>query len=71
MTKLFTKVRGKTFQVWEGATKTKVTKMLNDYNKGIIIVCPVCRHVDINPFEHFSKCDPIAEQYRRESQEHY
>jgi hypothetical protein len=63
------RVRGKTFTVWEGATEDQIVKMLNSFGTGGIVVCPVCRRVDIDPYIHFDKCDPIFEAYRRESQD--
>jgi len=33
-------------------------KMLDDFNKGIICICPVCLRVDIDPNTHFENCDP-------------
>jgi len=36
----------------------KHKKMIDDYNKGIICVCPICLKVDINPNVHYKDCDP-------------
>lgn len=68
MRKQYAKVRGKTFQVWSGATKDQITKMLNESRKGLIVVCPVCKHVDIDPYKHFSSCNPENEAIRQQNQ---
>ena len=36
----------------------KRQKMLGNYNKGIICICPVCLKVDINPYVHYKSCEP-------------
>lgn len=35
-----------------------------------IMVCPFCSRIDVTP-AHFDKCDPEAEEMRREAQEYY
>lgn len=60
----FAMVRHKRFKVWDEATKDDIAKMLNEYNRGIIVVCPRCRKIDINPYTHFDNCDPEAQADR-------
>lgn len=67
----YAKCRNRMFPVWIGATKDDVVKMLNQWHKGIIIVCPVCKHVDIDPYTHFFTCDAEAESQRVMNQEYY
>ena len=39
-------------------------------NRNIIVACPRCERIDINPVTHVGKCDPMAEYLRRESVEY-
>lgn len=69
MSRLMARVRGKTFQVTESWTKEQLTDAINQYHGRGFVVCPDCGRLDINPYTHFSQCDPVAEQYRRESED--
>lgn len=44
---------------------------IESHNRGVIIICRKCRKVDVEPISHASVCDPVGEQYRRESQDVY
>lgn len=68
-TKLMARVRDKTFQVTESWSKEELVKALNQYHSRGFVSCPDCGRLDINPYTHFSKCDPVAETYRRESED--
>jgi len=35
----------------------------------VILVCPRCHKVDINPSRHLDECDPDYEDYRQESED--
>jgi len=51
-------------------TEKELTKMKEDFAKGIILSCPFCGRIDIDPRDHFLKCDPVFERYRQESFQH-
>jgi len=42
-------------------TGSQAEKMMADYRKGVIVVCPVCGKVDIYPPSHFNDCSPARE----------
>ncbi len=35
----------------------------------VILVCPRCDKVDINPEKHLEQCDPEYESYRQENED--
>lgn len=70
MSKLMARVRGRTFQVTDSWNKQQLTDALNQFNRGGFVICPDCNRLDIDPYTHFSQCDPVAEQSRQEAQEH-
>lgn len=35
---------------------------IEEYNRGILIVCDKCGKVDINPKTHYLNCDPKREE---------
>jgi hypothetical protein len=37
----------------------------------VLIVCPRCHKVDINPKTHADKCDPAGEAMRQENLNYY
>lgn len=42
-----------------------IDEMKKDFGKGLIIVCPRCHKVDIDPYTHFKECN-IGEEIRRQ-----
>lgn len=64
MSKLKCRIRGRVFTVPDGSTKESVSQMFNDTARGIIVVCPDCRKVDIDIFSHFDECDPAGQASR-------
>lgn len=50
-------------------SKEQILGLLNDFRR-VIIMCPECRKLDINPYDHFEKCNPIGEQIRRDDEDH-
>lgn len=70
MSKLMARVRGETFQVTKSWTKDELTQALDQYHQRGFVVCPDCDKLDIDPYTHFSKCDPQGEQYRQEAENH-
>jgi hypothetical protein len=51
-------------------TKEQLAIWLKDKKFGpVILVCPRCHKVDIDPAKHLDQCDPGYEAYRQESQE--
>jgi len=46
-------------------------KEIIDFSKGIIIICHRCGKIDINPFTHYSVCNPVYEAYRQENIDHW
>ena len=53
-------------------TKQALAKYLKGKSLGaVIIVCPRCHKVDINPKTHLEECDPQAEADRQENLLHY
>lgn len=53
-------------------SKEELKKWLEGKKFGaVILVCPRCHKVDIDPENHLDKCDPEGEAYRQESQDVY
>lgn len=55
-------------------TKEQLKRWLDKQDKRftpVILVCPRCHKVDINPNKHLDECDPLGEQQRREAQDYY
>ncbi len=65
----FKKTGGKVFDSYEEFEKE--IERFNNYYRGEILVCDKCGKVDINPADHYKKCDPVMEEYRRQSMSHY
>lgn len=52
--------------------KAELKKWLEDKKFSVVIlVCPRCGHVDIDPQTHLDECDPLDEQMRQEAQNYY
>lgn len=49
-------------------TSETKARLINQYDRGLIVTCPDCRKIDINPVTHVPTCDPEHEEYRREQQ---
>lgn len=71
MSKLKAKIRGKVATVPENMSKDRLVKIFNNWYSGMIVVCPNCKKVDINPYYHFDDCKPEEEAYNQLSQEYY
>lgn len=67
----YLRLRDKVIRVWDNATVDAVYRMWMNYHSGIIVVCPICHHVDINPYKHFSDCNPELEAFRQESEDNF
>ena len=67
----FARVRGQKFVVPHNMTKKKLVNILNNYHSGVICICHVCHKVDINPYEHYSVCNPSEEMERRTTIDRY
>jgi len=46
----------------------RLNRDIENYNKGIILICSKCSKVDINPIKHASDCDPAYEYERQLAQ---
>ncbi len=64
------KVRDEYVRVPKNLTADQVFRIFSSFSKGLFVMCPNCKRLDINPYEHFESCDPIAEDYRREASDH-
>ena len=51
-------------------SKDELKKWLSNKKFGaVILVCPRCDKVDINPKKHLEQCDPEYESYRQENED--
>lgn len=52
-------------------TDTTTSELIAAYDRGVIVICPNCMKIDIDPRKHFMKCNPEEEAHRLESHEYY
>ena len=47
------KCMGKTAKMPTDMTKSCLIRTINNYSKGVIVVCSICHKVDIDPWTHY------------------